>query len=75
MATLYHYRESGLRNVWLANGFRLSKSPYGETVAFENVDGNVKIRDMIETLSETDAGDAIKLTAKKTRRGWKAEAA
>jgi putative transcriptional regulator len=39
MEKLYHYTECGLRNVWLANGYRVEKTPYGNAVAFENVDG------------------------------------
>jgi DNA-binding transcriptional regulator YiaG len=39
MAELYHYTESGLRNVWLANGYKLHKTPHGEAVAFDNVEG------------------------------------
>lgn len=36
---MYHYLESGLRNVWLKNGFRVQKTPYGEAVAIEDVRG------------------------------------
>ena len=34
----YHYTESGLTNVWLANGFTVRKSNYGEGVSIRNVD-------------------------------------
>ena len=30
---MYHYRECGLRNVWLANGFEQHETPYGPGVA------------------------------------------
>jgi DNA-binding transcriptional regulator YiaG len=35
----YHYTESGLPNVWLANGFTIRKSNYGEGVSIHDVDG------------------------------------
>ena len=31
----YHYTESGLRNVWLENGYTVRQTPYGETIAIE----------------------------------------
>lgn len=36
---MYHYTESGLRNVWLANGFTFQKTAYGKGVSFQNIDG------------------------------------
>ena len=36
---MYHYTESGLGNAWLANGFKLKKTRYGEAVAIDDVDG------------------------------------
>ena len=36
---MYRYTESGLRNVWLANGYKLRETPYGKGVAIENLDG------------------------------------
>jgi DNA-binding transcriptional regulator YiaG len=36
---MYHYTESGLRNVWLANGYAVRKTPYGKGVAIENLEG------------------------------------
>lgn len=36
---MYHYTESGLQNVWLANGYVVRKTPYGEGVAIQDVDG------------------------------------
>jgi putative transcriptional regulator len=36
---MYHYTESGLRNVWLVNGYSVRKTPYGEGVAIENLEG------------------------------------
>lgn len=37
--TLYHYTECGLRNVWLANGYKIRKTPYGQAVYIEDVPG------------------------------------
>jgi putative transcriptional regulator len=37
--TMYHYTESGLRNVWLVNGFKRHKTVHGAGVAFENIEG------------------------------------
>ena len=36
---LYHYTDGGLRNVWLANGYEIKKTPYGYGVVFHNLDG------------------------------------
>lgn len=35
----YHYTESGLKNVYLVNGFEIVKTPYGEAVSIEDVEG------------------------------------
>jgi len=35
---MYHYKESGLDNVFLENGYTIRQTPYGETIAIENVD-------------------------------------
>lgn len=34
---MYHYTDCGLRNVWLANGYRRAKTPYGAGIAIEGV--------------------------------------
>ena len=36
---MYHYTDGGLSNVWLANGYQIKKTPYGEGVAFHDLDG------------------------------------
>ena len=36
---MYHYTDGGLRNVWLVNGYEIKQTPYGEGVAFHNLDG------------------------------------
>jgi DNA-binding transcriptional regulator YiaG len=35
---MYHYTESGLSNVWLANGFIRRQTPYGAAVSIRNAD-------------------------------------
>ena len=36
---MYKFSDGGLRNVWLANGFTVKKTPYGDAVAIEDVPG------------------------------------
>jgi DNA-binding transcriptional regulator YiaG len=36
---MYHYTESGLRNIYLVNGFKQHKTAYGKGVAFDNING------------------------------------
>jgi len=36
---MYHFTDGGLRNVWLANGYEIKQTPYGEGVSFHNLDG------------------------------------
>ncbi len=36
---MYHYTDGGLRNVWLVNGYEIRKTPYGNGVAFHNLNG------------------------------------
>ena len=35
----YHYTESGLANVWLANGYTTRKTKYGQGASIRDVDG------------------------------------
>lgn len=35
----YHYTESGLRNIWLASGFEIVQTNYGEGVAVHDIEG------------------------------------
>jgi DNA-binding transcriptional regulator YiaG len=35
---MYHYTESGLRNVWLVNGYRYHKTAYGPAISIAAVD-------------------------------------
>ena len=36
---MYHYTDSGLDNIYLVNGFKVSKTVYGEAVAIDDIDG------------------------------------
>ncbi|SOY86833.1 hypothetical protein [Cupriavidus taiwanensis] len=36
---MYHYTDSGLKNVWLANGYEILRTPYGKGVAIRDLDG------------------------------------
>lgn len=36
---MYHYTESGLANVWLANGYKVKKTNYDDAVAIDDIDG------------------------------------
>jgi len=40
---MYHYRECGLPNVYLANGYREIETPHGRGVAIEDVHGLYKV--------------------------------
>jgi putative transcriptional regulator len=39
---MYQYTESGLRNVWLRNGYTLSDTPYGPAVEVQNLHGLIR---------------------------------
>lgn len=39
---MYHYTESGLDNVWLANGYAFKDTSYGKGVAVADADGLLK---------------------------------
>lgn len=36
---MYHYTESGLENVWLKSGYVIRKTPYGDGLSVQDVDG------------------------------------
>ncbi len=36
---MYHYTESGLRNVYLKNGYTITKTEYGEAISIKDVAG------------------------------------
>ncbi len=40
---MYHYTDSGLKNIQLVNGYEVKKTPYGEAVAIEDLDGLHKV--------------------------------
>lgn len=35
----YHYKESGLDNIWLENGYKVAETQYGKGLAIQNVEG------------------------------------
>ncbi|MBB5467258.1 DNA-binding transcriptional regulator YiaG [Paraburkholderia sp. CI2] len=37
--SMYHYTDGGLKNVWLVNGYKQHKTPYGEGVSINDLDG------------------------------------
>lgn len=39
----YHYTESGLRNVYLLNGFEIVQTPYGKATSVRDVEGLHKL--------------------------------
>lgn len=39
---MYHFTDGGLRNVWLANGYKIEKTPYGPTIAIQDLPGLVQ---------------------------------
>jgi putative transcriptional regulator len=36
---MYHYKESGLDNVYLENGYHVHRTPYGDGISIEDTDG------------------------------------
>ncbi len=36
---MYRWDDMGLKNIWLANGYRFHETPYGDGVSFEDVEG------------------------------------
>lgn len=39
MRKMYHYKECGLDNVWLVNGYHVRRTAYGDALSIEDVDG------------------------------------
>ena len=39
MKNAYHYTEGGLKNIWLANGYVIRKTNYGDGISINDVDG------------------------------------
>lgn len=58
---MYHYRESGLDNVWLLNGYERHKTSEGPAVSFKNIDG------LHDTIARTLVRNTSRLTAKEFR--------
>ena len=60
---MYHYTDGGLGNVWLANGFEIKKTPYGEGVAFHNLDGLTRSICMALTRKASCSQDPLSLSS------------
>ena len=58
---MYHYTDGGLRNVWLANGYKVRKTPHGEAVAIHDIEG------LKETLCTTFVQNTLALTLTELR--------
>lgn len=58
---MYHYKEIGLRNVWLANGYRTIDTEYGKATAIEDVEG------LHQTISKSMATSKPRLTGAEFR--------
>ena len=58
---MYHYTESGLDNVWLANGYKKKETPYGEGVAIADADK------LDETIARCLVNKPGRLTGKELR--------
>jgi putative transcriptional regulator len=58
---MYHYRECGLRNVWLANGFDAHDTAYGPGIAIQDLQG------LHRTIAHGLVGKGGKLTGAELR--------
>jgi len=66
---MYQYVESGLPNIWLANGYEKKETPYGNAVSFYNIEGLHKtIGTLIISKSGSLSHDEIKFLRKEL--GW-----
>jgi len=57
--TLYRFDDAGLKNVWLANGYTIKKTPYGNAVAIEDVQGLTRVvcRALVRKVGRLDGAD------------------
>ena len=55
----YHYLESGLQNIWLANGFTVHETDYGNGVSIDDVAGlhQVIAKSLIENKPRLSGGE------------------
>lgn len=40
---MYHYTDSGLDNIYLVNGYSVERTPYGEAISIDDLDGLHKV--------------------------------
>jgi putative transcriptional regulator len=58
---MYHYKESGLDNIWLVNGYTIHQTPYGEGVSIHNTAGlNKSIGRWLVSLSKPINGAELR---------------
>ena len=62
---LYHFTESGLDNVWLADGFTFHRTAYGRGVSFDDIEGvhRAIARHLVETPGALD-GNKVRFLRK-----------
>lgn len=55
----YHYLESGLQNIWLANGFAVCETDYGNGISIDDVAGlhQVIAKSLIENKPRLSGGE------------------
>ena len=61
---MYHYTESGLGNVWLKNGYVTKKTPYGEGVSIQDVEGLHRLIGSLITKRPTITGKELRFLRK-----------
>lgn len=66
---VYHYRECGLGNVWLANGYDEHSTPYGEGVSIDDAEGLQKVIDSLAGACRDEEGAT--LTLRKDAQEWR----
>ncbi len=69
---MYHYTESGLKNVWLKNGYVVKNTPYGEGVSIQDVEGLHKLIGTIITKRPKLTGPELRFLRKEMAMSQKA---
>ena len=52
--------DGGLRNVWLANGFEIKKTPFGDAVSFHDSDGLTDIANYIDEVARCSSNNNVR---------------
>jgi DNA-binding transcriptional regulator YiaG len=69
---MYHYTESGLKNVWLKNGYVVKNTPYGEAVSIQDVEGLHKLIGTLITQRPKMSGPELRFLRKELGMSQKA---